>query len=69
MFQKCTSLKTIYVSDKWNMGSVTDSSYMFYGCTSLVGGNGTTYNASYIDKTYARIDTAGTPGYFTKKSV
>ncbi|MCI7559653.1 MAG: hypothetical protein MSS76_06005 [Clostridium sp.] len=34
--------------------------------TLLVGGLGTTYNSSYVDKTYARID-GGTsnPGYFT----
>jgi len=38
---------------------------MFNGCTSLVGGNGTTYNSSHTDATYARIDRAGTPGYFT----
>ena len=38
---------------------------LFYS-TLLVGGLGTTYNSSYVDKTYARID-GGTsrPGYFT----
>lgn len=43
---------------------------MFGGCTSLVGGSGTTYNSSYIDKTYAHID-GGTssPGYLTLISV
>ena len=29
---------------------------MFKGATSLVGGSGTKYNSSYVDKTYARID-------------
>ena len=38
---------------------------MFLHFTNLVGGNGTTYDASHIDTTYARIDTADTPGYFT----
>jgi len=42
---------------------------MFRGCTKLVGGAGTKYNSSYVDKTYARID-GGTsnPGYFTAKN-
>ena len=46
---------------------------MFNSCnakiTNLVGGAGTTYNSSKIDKTYARID-GGTsnPGYFTLKT-
>jgi hypothetical protein len=39
---------------------------MFYGCTDIVGGNGTSYNFSHTDATYARIDRAGTPGYFTQ---
>lgn len=38
---------------------------MFYNCTKLVGGNGTTYNNNITDKTYAVIDTATTPGYLT----
>ena len=41
---------------------------MFSGCTSLVGGNATKYDASHTDKEYARIDTASTPGYFTDKN-
>jgi len=40
---------------------------MFLECEKIVGGNGTTYNAEHIDATYARIDTDGAPGYFTKK--
>ena len=66
MFNKATNLKTIYVSNKFNTDKVTDSTKMFYSCTNLVGGAGTKYNSSYVDKTYARID-GGTsnPGYFT----
>lgn len=43
-------------------------SEMFYECNSLVGGAGTVYDGTKIDKTYARID-GGTssPGYFTRK--
>ena len=47
--------------------NVTSSDYMFGSNASLVGGNGTKFNSSYVDKTYARIDTANTPGYFTAK--
>ena len=41
---------------------------MFFGCTSLVGGNGTKFDASHIDSEYARVDTNDTPGYFTLKA-
>ena len=66
MFYSAASLKTIYVSDKFATSSVTSSSEMFNACTNLVGGQGTKYNYSHIDKTYAHID-GGTssPGYFT----
>lgn len=62
MFYNCTALTTIYADD-W--GTNYDGVGMFYGCTSLVGGNGTTYNASHTDGEYARIDRVGMPGYFT----
>ena len=68
MFNGCSKLKTIYVSNNFNTSKVSDSRYMFSDCTSLVGGAGTTYNSSYIDKTYARIDSSSTPGYFTSKA-
>ena len=66
MFYHSTILKTIYTSDKFNTNLVTSSDNMFYDSINLVGGAGTKYNSSYIDKTYARID-GGTsnPGYFT----
>ena len=66
MFYDFTNLKTIYVSNKFNTDKVTSSTNMFSGCTNLVGGAGTKYNSSYVDKKYARID-GGTsnPGYFT----
>ena len=63
-----TKAKTIYSSDKFVTNSVTRSYNMFLGAYSLVGGNGTKNTSSYIDKTYARIDTDSTPGYFTLKS-
>ena len=66
MFNNSIKLKTIYASNKFKTDLVTSSSSMFYNSTLLVGGLGTTYNSSYTDKTYARID-GGTsrPGYFT----
>ena len=66
MFNTSTNLKTIYVGDKFNTNNVTSSANMFTDSTKLVGGAGTKYNSSYVDKTYAHID-GGTssPGYFT----
>ncbi|MBO7579361.1 MAG: BspA family leucine-rich repeat surface protein [Prevotella sp.] len=68
MFFDCGELKTIFVGDGWSTAAVTESDFMFDGCTKLVGGQGTTYNANHVDKTYAHID-GGTsnPGYFTYK--
>ena len=68
MFGQCKTLTTIYVSNDFTTSNVTNSTYMFVRCFKLVGGNGTKYSGSYTDATYARIDTASTPGYFTLKS-
>lgn len=39
---------------------------MFLNCTSLLGGNGTTYSSSHTNADYARVDGEnGLPGYFT----
>ena len=67
MFTRCNKLTTIYASSSWSTAAVTDSFNMFNDCTSLVGGMGTTYNSSHVDKAYAHID-GGTsnPGYFTR---
>jgi len=69
MFYNCSSLKTIYASSLFTTDAVSSSNSMFDGCTSLVGGAGTTYDLNHRDKTYARID-GGTsrPGYFTAKA-
>ena len=66
MFYGCNHLETIIVGDNWSTAAVTNSTDMFYNCTRLVGGQGTTYDANHIDKTYAHID-GGTsnPGYLT----
>ena len=67
MFYECSRLTTVYVGEDWSTEAVTSSSYMFHNNNNLVGGQGTTYNASNPkDKTYARIDGgASNPGYFT----
>ena len=66
MFYGCSKLATIYVSDTWTNFANTYSSYMFYNCTSLVGGQGTTYDANHVNKAYAHIDGGpDNPGYFT----
>ncbi len=70
MFYDCDYLRTIYVGNDWSTAAVTSSTDMFLNCSSLVGGQGTTYNSSNPkDKTYAHID-GGTsnPGYFTAKN-
>ena len=69
MFASSSNLKAIYVSDRFNTDAVNNSASMFKDCTFLVGGSGTVYDSSKIDKTYARID-GGTsnPGYFTDVS-
>ena len=68
MFYGCSNLVTIYVGDGWSTAKVQDSGSMFKDCTSLVGGAGTTFDATYTDNTYARIDGgASNPGYFTSK--
>ena len=54
-----------------NTSNVTDASSlnMFTSSTKLVGGAGSVYNSSYVNKTYARVDgETESPGYFTLKS-
>lgn len=65
MFRE-TGAVTIKASALFNTNSVIDSSRMFMDAVHLVGGSGTSYNASFPqDKTYARQDVVGLPGYFT----
>ena len=63
---RLTGAVTIKASALFTTNSVIDSSRMFMDAEHLVGGSGTHYNASFPqDKTYARQDIAGLPGYFT----
>ncbi len=66
MFENCKMLKTIYVSDRWNMDSVVESDEMFYNCLNLTGGSGTAYSSEHTGGDYAHIDGgADNPGYLT----
>ncbi len=69
MFSQCVALKTIYAGDGWSTVNVTDGSWMFGSCTSLVGGRGTVYDENNPHYTYAHIDGGSSnPGYFTDKN-
>ena len=63
MFSGDEKLEKIYVSALWVVADYADD--MFYGCTSLIGGNGTKYNEGNFDKDYAVIDTKEHSGYLT----
>ena len=68
MFNSCSRLSTIYAGDGWSTSNVENSVGMFSGCRNLIGGQGTKFNSSYTDHTYARIDGGvEAPGYFTSK--
>lgn len=69
MFEGCSSLKTIYVGESWSTANVKYGDEMFIGCTNLVGGAGTVYDADHVDVSYAHIDGGpSNPGYFTDKN-
>lgn len=61
-------VRTIYVSNTFTTDLISDQQDMFSSSPNLIGGNGTVFSASNPrDKTYARIDAPGAPGYFTQK--
>ena len=63
-----TRSRTIFASNLFVLDNVDDSQDLFYDNNNLIGGNGTAFSASNpTNKTYARIDAPGTPGYFTQK--
>ena len=61
MFALTYNLKTIYVSDKWDISNVSESAGMFSGCTSLKGI--VPFDNSKTDASMANY----TNGYLTKK--
>ncbi len=74
MFAYCNQLATIYASERWSTSNLDRSNevndkMMFYRCSSIIGGEGTTYDPDHIDGDYARIDEGpSNPGYFTYKA-
>ncbi len=65
-FSGCTSLTTIYVNEgDFDTSHEENDTNMFNNCVSIVGGNGTTYDASEVNHNMAHIDTPGNPGYLT----
>ena len=70
MFSYLNDLESITVSDDFVVEQVNSSSNMFYGDTKLIGGNGTEYSSSHIDKEYAHYDHGESdPGYFNAGEV
>lgn len=70
MFYDCYA-RTIYCNvDMSAMPGITNSEGMFGGDARYVrlkGENGTAWDANHIDKSYARPDKPGQPGYFSRK--
>lgn len=64
MFNDCYELKTIYVSDKFNVSNATSGPTLFYNCYNLKGQSGFSYSAYTCGKEYANYQT----GYFTYKA-
>lgn len=70
MFEACTNLTTIYAAagTDWSGVNFSDHANMFKDSPNLVGGAGTTYDSTCINKAYARVDGLnGNQGYFTAK--
>ena len=63
MFMFCYDLRTIYVSDLWDISNVTSSSLMFQGCNSLVGA--VPFDSTKTDASMANYTT----GYLTYKTI
>lgn len=74
MFSNCSSLQKIYCNHNWTFAQPTpedgvDGNYMFQGCTSLIGENGTTYDETKMHGQYAQLDGSAQKGYFSTPGV
>lgn len=65
MFLCCGGLRTIKVSTGWSIENVTNGNDMFVRCDVLSGENGTSYNQTDNDISFAHVDGDGGPGYLT----
>jgi surface protein len=66
MFSECKQLTTILVGQDWTQEDILEtasSQNMFVNCNEIIGNDGTTFDASKVDKTNAH---AGEGGYLTK---
>ena len=68
IFNKMFNVETIYVGNKWDVSSINTNKNIFDGNIKLVGGNGTQYDETHIDISYAHVDAPGDPGYLTLKT-
>ena len=74
MFEDAKSLRSVYVSNKWDNTKLGDSTNMFEHTQNLIGYYGFAFvqggNSTYHDKTYARADTEdpNNRGFFTDVS-
>ncbi len=62
MFSGCTQLQCVYVSNLWTLARRTDAD-VFKGCTSIVGEDGSAYDASAVTAAKAHY---GAGGYLRK---
>ena len=71
LFENCSKLTTIYVGNGWTVEHLYTfaDNILFANCTSLVGGKGTRWSSSHVDKSYAHIDALNNPGYLTETPV
>ncbi len=75
MFEGCSNLQTVYAAKDFEVTALESANNMFAGCYALSGGYGTrvyplgsTETGQPLDASYAKIDTVGTPGYFTNRT-
>lgn len=64
LFNGNTNLKAVFVGNGWSTDAATETSGMFYDCTSIVGEDGTTFDSSVTDATNAHYNAGG---YLRKK--
>lgn len=64
-FASCSALETIYVDGTWVLPTGCTGMGTFYGCSRIVGGNGTSYSSSATGCSMMVVDVVGQAGYLT----
>ncbi len=67
MFKNDTNLQRIFVNNDFSNETTSDD--MFYNDSNISGMNGTKYDSTKVNATYARIDRDKNPGYFWKSNI